>query len=138
MKLTPKQEKFSQLYVKLGNASEAYRQSYNCGKMKTESIHRKAKELLDNVKISARIGQLSTQLAKNHDIDKDFILNEYMQLLLSCKEEGMDGQGTLKDRTNWAKALAQLTKMLGLDAPDKQEILHKGITININKPKKGE
>ena len=28
-KLTPKQEKFCQLYVELGNASDAYRQAYN-------------------------------------------------------------------------------------------------------------
>ena len=31
--LTPKQEKFCQLYIELGNASEAYRQSYDCSKM---------------------------------------------------------------------------------------------------------
>lgn len=30
--LTPKQEKFCQLYIELGNASEAYRQSYDCSK----------------------------------------------------------------------------------------------------------
>jgi len=34
MKLTIKQEKFCNLYIELGNASEAYRQSYNCEKMK--------------------------------------------------------------------------------------------------------
>ena len=45
MKLTIKQEKFCNLYIELGNASEAYRQSYNCEKMKPESVNNKAYEL---------------------------------------------------------------------------------------------
>ena len=57
-KLTPKQEKFCQIYVTTGNASEAYRSSYNASKSKDTTIHRRAKELLDNSKISARIGEL--------------------------------------------------------------------------------
>ncbi len=47
MALTTKQEKFCQSYVELGNASEAYRRSYDASRMKTESINRKAKELMD-------------------------------------------------------------------------------------------
>lgn len=50
--LTPKQEKFCQLYIELGNASEAYRQSYDCQDMKSESINRLAKKELDKIKIS--------------------------------------------------------------------------------------
>ena len=30
--LTPKQEKFCQKYIEMGNASEAYRQAYNASK----------------------------------------------------------------------------------------------------------
>lgn len=59
MRLTPKQEKFCLEYLKCGNASEAYRQSYNAEKMKPESVNRKAKELLDNVKIRARLEELN-------------------------------------------------------------------------------
>ncbi|EPZ98572.1 terminase small subunit, partial [Glaesserella parasuis] len=40
--LTPKQEKFCQLYIELGNASEAYRQAYDCSKMSNETINTKA------------------------------------------------------------------------------------------------
>jgi phage terminase small subunit len=122
-KLTIKQENFCQEYINTGNASEAYRRSYDVSKMKTESIHRKATELMSNVNVSARISELQKEFAQKKEIDREYILDEYLQLLKSCKEEGIDGQGTLKDRTNWAKALAQVTKMLGLDAP---------ITINHN------
>jgi len=46
--LTPKQEKFCNLYLETGNASEAYRSSYSASRMKPETIHRRAKELLDH------------------------------------------------------------------------------------------
>lgn len=48
--LTPKQEAFAQRFVETGNASEAYRQAYNAEAMKAETVHRKAKELMDNGK----------------------------------------------------------------------------------------
>ena len=35
--LTPKQEKFAQVYVECGNASEAYRQAYNAENMQDDS-----------------------------------------------------------------------------------------------------
>ncbi|WP_313397130.1 terminase small subunit [Stutzerimonas nitrititolerans] len=60
MSLTQKQEAFCIAYLKLGNASEAYRQSYNAERMKPESINRKAKELLDNGKIAARLEELNS------------------------------------------------------------------------------
>lgn len=58
MSLTPKQEAFCLAYIETGNASEAYRQAYNAENMKPESVNRKAKEVLDNVKITARVSGL--------------------------------------------------------------------------------
>ena len=59
MKLTPKQERFCLEYLKCGNASEAYRLSYNAENMKPETVNRTAKELLDNPKIAARLAELN-------------------------------------------------------------------------------
>lgn len=59
MALTPKQESFCLAYLETGNASEAYRRSYRADKMKPESINRTAKALLDNVKIAARLEELT-------------------------------------------------------------------------------
>lgn len=56
--LTPKREKFCQLYIELGNASEAYRQAYDCSKMNNESINTKHKELLKNGPITVRLDGL--------------------------------------------------------------------------------
>jgi len=67
MALTIKQEKFCIKYNECGNASESYRVVYNCSKMKPESINRKAKELMDNVKIAARLKELN-QAAVNASV----------------------------------------------------------------------
>lgn len=70
--LTPKQEKFCQLYIELGNASEAYRQSYDCQDMKSESINRLAKKELDKIKIRSRLDQ--GLMCFNKSIDNAIIL----------------------------------------------------------------
>lgn len=56
--LTPKQENFCLNYLETGNATEAYRRAYNAGRMKPATVHRKAKALLDNGKIAARLEEL--------------------------------------------------------------------------------
>ena len=58
MKLTQKQETFCQQYMLSSNASKAYRHSYNTVNMKPATINRRAKELIDNSKIGARISVL--------------------------------------------------------------------------------
>lgn len=109
MKLTPKQEKFAQLYVELGDASEAYRQSYDAARMKPATVHRKAKEQLDNGKITARIDQLQGALAERHKITVDTLLKELEE----------NRQAALQAETVQAAAATAATmgkaKLLGLD-----------------------
>ena len=71
--MTPKQEKFCLLYRETGNASEAYRQSYNAGKMKPETINRNAKALLDNSKIASRLQELGQVDMERHIVTADMI-----------------------------------------------------------------
>lgn len=56
--LTLKQENFCLAYLETGNASEAYRRAYSAGKMSGPTVHRTAKELLDNPKIATRLDEL--------------------------------------------------------------------------------
>jgi len=79
-KLTPKQEKFCNLYVELGNASEAYRQSYSCKRMKTETVHRKAVELMANGKITARVRELQAELKAKSDYKKEDALKSLVDI----------------------------------------------------------
>lgn len=62
--LTPKQEKFCLLYMECGNASEAYRKTYDTKSDKPETANRLAKQLLDNIKIASRIDELRGRLVK--------------------------------------------------------------------------
>jgi phage terminase small subunit len=71
--MTPKQEKFCQLYVELGNASEAYRQAYNAARMKSATINVKASQLLDQDKIAVRVAELKAHHAERHDMSVDEI-----------------------------------------------------------------
>ena len=56
--LTPKQEGFCLSYIETGNATEAYRRNYSAKSMAEPTINRKAKGLIDNGKIRARLEEL--------------------------------------------------------------------------------
>ncbi|TGR84532.1 hypothetical protein EN866_33245 [Mesorhizobium sp. M2D.F.Ca.ET.223.01.1.1] len=59
MPLTQKQEAFCLAYVETGNASEAYRRSYDVGEdTKPETIWPNASRLLADSKVSARVLEL--------------------------------------------------------------------------------
>ena len=59
--LTVKQEKFAQLYVELGNASEAYRRAYN-SKAKPESVKVEASKLLSQPNVSLTVKKIQEKL----------------------------------------------------------------------------
>lgn len=76
IKLTPKQERFCYSYIETGNASEAYRRSYNAERMKPEVVAVKASELLAKGKIAVRIEALRGELRQRHEITVDDLVAE--------------------------------------------------------------
>ena len=78
--LTPKQEKFCLTYLETGNASEAYRQVYNTSKMKKTTIGRKAFELLENCKITAKINELKAPAIEKAEFTVENHLNRLAAL----------------------------------------------------------
>ena len=74
--LTIKQEKFCNVYMETGNASEAYRQSYSCGNMKPETINRRAKDMTEHSKIEARLLLLKEKLQEVSNVKKERLLYE--------------------------------------------------------------
>ncbi|MEY4839015.1 MAG: hypothetical protein RLZZ475_2874 [Pseudomonadota bacterium] len=88
MSLTPKQEAFAQAYIETGNASEAYRRAYDAGQMKDATVNRKAKELMDNGKITARLDELRAALVERHQATMDDIatmLREDREFARKCE-----------------------------------------------------
>jgi len=119
--LTQKQENFCLSYVAQGNASEAYRRSYNVGKMPDESIRVKAHEVLHNVNVALRIDKLKAAAVKRNAITVDDLIAEL--------EEAR--QAALQAETVQASAATGATmgkaKLLGMD---KQVLEHTGnVTI---------
>jgi len=80
MNLTPKQELFCQKFIELGNASEAYRESYDTSRMKDATINRAASQLLGNYKITTRLNELSEYHSTRHNITIDTLTNMYMAI----------------------------------------------------------
>ncbi|MBF0189502.1 MAG: terminase small subunit [Magnetococcales bacterium] len=113
-KLTEKQEAFARAYVESGNASEAYRSSYNVQpNTKQQSITRKGYQLLNTPHILARIESLHARAReRHHDITVDFLtknLKDAIEIARSKEQPNAMVQAVM--------ALAKLHGMLN----DKQE-----------------
>lgn len=115
VKLTPKQENFCLAYLETGNASEAYRRSYDVSGMSSISVNRKAKELVDNVKIAARLDELREPILKRHAITVDDLLAELEEARRLALETEAPAPAV--------SATMGKAKLLGLD---KQVIEHQG------------
>lgn len=106
---TPKQERFAQEYFRTGNACEAYRLSYNCSNMKTATIARKAVEVLHNGTIRAIIDRYKATVEKRVTMTKEQAIARLADIALQNE----------KDRV---AALKQLGKIMGWEAPTRQQI----------------
>lgn len=150
MKLSVKQEKFCNYYIECGNASEAYRRAYSCSNMKDESINRKAIELLNNGKITARVKELQEELKKRSDITKEEVLNMLKSFMYADIRNFLtikNGNVIFKDSEDWTDEMAmqvesvkqgkegieiklngrtwtiqRICKMLGFDSPQDMNI----------------
>lgn len=79
MALTPKQEAFAQKYVELGNASEAYRQSYSPKRSTDKTIHEESCKLLADPKVATRVRELQDAARKRHELTVDDIIAELQE-----------------------------------------------------------
>lgn len=81
-KLTPKQEAFCQRYIETGNASEAYRLSYEADKMNSDSVRVEANRLLNNPNIALRVVRLQEEHRQRHNVTVDLLTTEYDEVRL--------------------------------------------------------
>ena len=118
-----KQEKFCQVFIETGNASEAYRQSYDTDSMSINTIHVKACELKKTDKVTVRIQELEAEHRERHNMTVDDLIKE----LEEARQMGAD--------TESASAMVSATmgkaKLLGLD---KQRIDITSTGDSLNKP----
>lgn len=117
--LTEKQEKFCHEFIKCGNASEAYRNSYNAGKMKPESVHRKAHEVLENGKVSARVESMRAAVSKKRMLGLEDLLDELEQARsLALAQETPQTSAAVAASMGKAKMLGLLSDKVQLSGAD--------------------
>lgn len=127
--LNPKQEKFCQLYVKLGNASEAYRQAYN-STAKQESVAVNASKLLSETNVSLRVDEIREALKANHGITLQNILDE-LEEARNVALNAPNPQTSAAVAATMGKA-----KLLGFDREKKEVTQSKPFVINFVKAEK--
>jgi phage terminase small subunit len=115
MALTIKQEAFALAYVETGNASEAYRRSYNAENMKPAVIAVKASELLANGNVAVRVAELQASHVARHEITVSDLIREL--------EEARVAASTSEKPQAAAMVAATMgkAKLLGL-VTDRQEL----------------
>jgi phage terminase small subunit len=112
-KLTPKQEAFAQKYVELGNASEAYRQSFNVTKENSEWVKVEASKLLASPNVAITVINLQEMHQERHSVTVDSLTQELEEARLVATAEK---QGAAMTSATMGKA-----KLHGL-LVDKNEI----------------
>ena len=115
--LTIKQEKFARRYVANGgNASQAYRDVYNCEKMSEKTIGRTAYEVArEHPKVAAKIEELKSQQS------------DFQQITLEEVGSGLRRAAALAESTGNPAALANSLEKLGRLAGlfvEKQRVTH--------------
>jgi phage terminase small subunit len=137
--LTPKEQKFAELCVTLGNQTEAYRQAYNVSNPDADWLTSKASHLVAKDNIRATIEKLKGELSETHGIDRAFILQGYLQIISDADytfQLGADNTLTKEDKqafyrimnqtknTDKIRALEAISKMMGLNEPEVIEHKH--------------
>lgn len=109
-RLTPKQERFCEIYVEKGNASAAYRKAYNATGMKPATVNRAAFELLENPKIGARVAELQAAAQKRHEVSVDSLLRELEEARGVAKRQ--------KAASSMVQATMGKARLMGFDKPE--------------------
>ena len=125
MPLTPKQEKFAQVWHATGNKSEAYRQAYNAGNMSAEVINVKAVEVAANGNVAVRFAELQKAAKKRNDTTVDTLDAMFKEAWKIGRE--------IKSPSAMVSAASGLAKLHGLNAPDKQDVNHRGEITSITR-----
>jgi len=112
-RISPKQEKFCQEYIKTGNAT----QSYILAGYDEKAAEQNASRLIRNDKVSKRLDELKKLGEDKFKIDKAFLTEKYLEI----HDKAMEGS------INVSKgALDSLARMWGLNEADRIDLTSKG------------
>jgi phage terminase small subunit len=145
--LTPKEQKFAELCVSLGNQTEAYRQAFKPTKKDAEWLRINASQLANQTNIALTIQKLKGEVSVQHGIDRAFILKGYLEIISDADytfQLGADNTLSKEDKqafyrimnqtknTDKIRALEAISKMMGLNEPEVIEHKHTVKTYKTN------
>lgn len=108
-RFTDKMEAFCLAYIETGNASEAYRRTYNTTKMAEKTVQREGWNLLQRPQVQERLTELREGVMDRHQITVD-------KLLAELEEARTAALGAETPQTSAAvSATMGKAKLLGLD-----------------------
>lgn len=90
-RLTIKQENFARAYVETGNASEAYRRSYDCEGSNEETIQRNAHTLIQDTKIATMVDSLKAEISAEFQVNVGSITSELVEAFEMAQENSQAG-----------------------------------------------
>ncbi|MCA8429354.1 terminase small subunit [Burkholderia seminalis] len=86
--LTQKQEAFCYAYLETGNASEAYRRSYDAEQMKPATVNSKALIVLRNPRVEARLQELRRPAIEKAQFTLESHLEKLAELRDAAEKKG--------------------------------------------------
>jgi len=95
-KLTPKQERFAQVFIETGIAVEAYRQVYGGEHYSRHALDAAAYRCTSHPRIAHRINELREAQLKKHSVTIERVVSEYRKLAFLDVRKIFDADGNLK------------------------------------------
>lgn len=145
-KLTDKQERFSQLVVKYGNQSKAYREAYDVKEgTKDSTVNVDSSKLMTDPNVILRVTKLREEGKERNNIDVDFITQGLLKIIndvdytIDLAKLKSEDKAEVKKfymmkevntGTDKLRAYDMLLKMYGLNQPDKLNITVKDFKTN--------
>ena len=125
MSITPKQEKFAHCIADGMSQADAYRTAFDAGKMKAETIHKRASELMADGAVTGRVqelrGRLATKALWTREMSVQALVQAYKVAKDSSSATGMTG------------AVKELNAMHGFNEPTRHEVIAAVTTIDAKK-----
>lgn len=109
MNMTPKQIAFCQAYLETGDASEAWRRSYDASKSNKNSVNRRGHEMLQHSKVIAYLAEERAHIMARHRITVDDLLSELEEARTAAL-----GADTVQSSAAVTATMGK-AKLLGLD-----------------------
>lgn len=113
MTLTHKQEKFSQSVASGMTQADAYRAAYNAGKMKAETVHKRASELIANGEVAGRIAALQHELSNKQLWTREMSVKALVAAYKIAQQGNNSGAMT--------GAVKELNNMHGFNGPEEKD-----------------